>query len=121
LPESWEIIEEWIDNSKDAIEIVQKEKESWKKKNLNIPILENYGVPPSESFWNFFPSHYPTEPKKTVNVENLKMYIRNCWPDWTLPQKRTAEKAVAFLESKKTRPFDHRFAGFARKECPLRH
>jgi hypothetical protein len=36
LPESWKIVEEWIDNSKDAIEIVQKGKEEEEPQHSHI-------------------------------------------------------------------------------------
>ncbi len=100
------------------IAVEKKVKEPWKKKNPDIPILSNYQVPPEEHFWKKFPAHYPREPKRTVNVENLKSYIRRCWPDWTLPQKRTAEKAVAFLEAKLPAPLTTKLPSLLEKNAP---
>ncbi len=96
----------------------KKEKEPWKKKNPDIPILDDYGVPSKSSFWNSFPSNFPVGPKQTVNVVNLKKYVRNCWPDWTLPQKRTAEKAIAFLETKIPAPLTTILPGLIEKNAP---
>jgi hypothetical protein len=59
LPDNWEKIEEWINNSKDVIPIEKKTREPWKKKNLDIPVLNNYQSPPHESFWQMFLVHYP--------------------------------------------------------------
>jgi hypothetical protein len=118
LPDSWEVVEEWIDNSRDAVAGEKKSKEPWKKKNPDIPVLDSYHTPPDVQFWTTFPAHYPAEPKQTVNVENLKLNIRKCWPDWTLPQKRTAEKAVAFLETKIPAPLSKRLPGMLEKNAP---
>jgi hypothetical protein len=118
LPDAWKTVEEWIDNSKDAIVVEKKAREPWKKKNPDIPILNNYLVPPDKSFWNSFPSHYPAGSKKTVNLENLKTYVHKCWSDWTLPQKRTAEKAIAFLESKIPAPLTIDLPGLIEKNAP---
>jgi hypothetical protein len=51
LPQSWKVVEEWIENSQDVIAVEKKVKEPWKKKNPDIPILRNYQVPPEEHFW----------------------------------------------------------------------
>ncbi len=46
------------------------------------------------------------------------MYVHNCWSDWTLPQKRTAEKAIAFLESKVPAPLTIDLPGLIEKNAP---
>jgi hypothetical protein len=118
LPEPWGIIEEWIDDSKDVIGSEKKPREPWKKKNPDIPALKSYSSPPNESFWELFPTHYPSDLKQTVNISNLKKYIDICWHDWTLPQKRTATKAVAFLEAKVPAPLKQSLPGLIEKNAP---
>jgi hypothetical protein len=90
----------------------------WKKKNPEIPVLENYVAHPEPNFWEAFPSHYPSQLKQSVNVKNLKWYMEKCWPDWTLPQKRTALKAVAFLEAKVPAPLTKFLPGLIEKNAP---
>jgi hypothetical protein len=41
-----------------------------------------------------------------------------CWMDWTLPQKRTALKAVAFLEARKPAPLIRPLPGLIEKNAP---
>jgi hypothetical protein len=101
-----------------VISVEKKTKEPWTKKNPDIPVLKTYHQKPHDSFWESFPVHYPTEPKQTVNIKNLKMYIKNCWPDWTLPQKRTAKRAVAFLESKFPAPLTTVLPSLLEKNAP---
>jgi hypothetical protein len=118
LPESWSVIKEWIDDSRDVIFSEKKTREPWKKKNPNIPPLNGYRTPPQESFGDSFPAHYPTDLKQTVKVDTLKKYIEKCWHDWTLPQKRTATKAVAFIEAKVPAPLKEILPGLIEKNAP---
>ncbi len=90
----------------------------WQKKNPEIPVLENYHENPGELFWECFLKHFPSVPKSTVDVENLKKYVEKCWPGWTLPQKRSALKAVAFLEAKKPAPLLYTLPGLIEKNAP---
>ncbi len=97
MPESWEQIQEWIDNSRDVtIEKIAPAKE-WTVKNPEIPELKSYAVAPDARFWKNFPFNYPVEMKKSVNVETLKKYVAKCYEKWSLPQKRVARRAVEFL------------------------
>jgi hypothetical protein len=96
----------------------KKNREPWEKKNPSIPLLNCYQSPPDASFWESFPSHFPSGLKQTVNIANLKGYMSKCWVDWTLPQKRTAEKAVAFLEAKIPAPLTKDLPGLIEKNAP---
>jgi hypothetical protein len=117
LPESWEKIQEWIDNSRDVtIEKIAPAKE-WTVKNPEIPDLKSYATAPEARFWKFFPTNYPVEMKKSVNVENLKKYVAKCYEKWTLPQKRTASRAVEFLEGKKPAALIRHLPGLREKNA----
>jgi hypothetical protein len=118
LPENWETVQEWIDNSRDvAIEKPSPTKE-WTVKNPEIPVLKSYATAPRTEFWLSFPFNNPTELKQTVNLVNLKMYITKCFEKWTLPQKRTACKAVASLEGKTSASLIHHLPGLKEKNAP---
>ncbi len=118
LPENWEEIEDWIDDSRDVVPTDRKPRAPWQKKNPEIPVLENYQDDPGKHFWDCFPKHYPSVPKCTVDIDNLKKYVDKCWLDWTLPQKNTALKAVAFLEAKKSAPLLYPLPGLIEKNAP---
>ncbi len=104
--------------TRDVVEDVPTTPPIWQKKNPEIPKLENYIQFPPTSFWDSFPSHYPSDIKKTVNIELLKRYIAKCWTLWTLPQKRTASRAVAFLEAKIPAPLTTVLPGIQEKNAP---
>ncbi len=118
LPTRWEEIERWIDDSRDFAVLVPPTQQDWKKKNPEIPILNSYEAQPPEEFWKSFPSNYPAGLKRTVNVVVLKKYIERCWNEWTLPQKRTAEKLLKNLEGKAPAPLKRNLLGLIEKNAP---
>ena len=60
-----------------------------------IPVLENYGVPPSENFWEKFPSNkLTTEVKTPVNVEKLVELVESVKSDFTCHQFFRAKKCI---------------------------
>jgi hypothetical protein len=118
LPDAWVSIEDWIDDSRDVPSTEKRQRIPWSKKNPEIPVLSDYHSYPDQKFWDLFPSHHPTNLKKTIDVENLKKYIDKCWADWTLPQKRTASKAMAFLEARKPAPLTRSLPGLIEKNAP---
>ncbi len=118
LPQNWEEVEDWIDGSRDVAPTDKKPRTPWQKKNPEIPILRSYQDSPGRHFWDLFLRHYPSVPKSTVDVESLKKYVDKCWSDWTLPQKRTALKAVEFLEARKPAPLFYPLPGLIEKNAP---
>jgi hypothetical protein len=65
LPESWDQIQEWIDNSRDVtIEKIVPAKE-WTVKNPEIPQLKSYAFAPEAQFWKIFLFNNPVEMKKS--------------------------------------------------------
>jgi hypothetical protein len=118
LPNAWKEIEEWMDDSRDVAPTEKRQRPPWTKKNPEIPVLEKYDDLPGRVFWELFPHHYPTDLKSTVDVEKLKRYIDQCWGKWTLPQKRTALKAVSFLEAKNPTPLTRPLPGLLEKNAP---
>ena len=61
-------------------------------------MLENYSVPATDSFWTSFPSNYPKNICKKVNVEELKKLINKCKNDWSYAKLKVAKRAVDLLE-----------------------
>jgi hypothetical protein len=118
LPDAWKEIEEWMDDSRDMIPTERRPRAPWTKKNTEIPVLGNHHDHPGQDFWRSFPQHYPADLKLTVDVEKLKKYIDKCWAGWTLPQKRTALKAVVFLEARKPTPLTQPLPGLIEKNAP---
>jgi hypothetical protein len=112
-------VEDWFAGTRDVVEDDPTAPSKWQNlKKPEIPTLGTYEqILPSE-FWKSFPSHYPTNIKKTVNIELLKRYIAKCWKNWTLPQKCTASRAVAFLEAKIPAPLTTDLPGIQEKNAP---
>jgi hypothetical protein len=102
LPANWEKIEDWIGNSKDVAKSCAIPLPTTVIKNPEIPLLENYGIPPSDMFWKSFPSNYPTGFRSGgVNVSEFENLIKSCQGKWTWPEKITAEKALKHLRGEK--------------------
>ncbi len=118
LPDAWKEIEEWMDDSRDIAPTERRQRAPWTKKNPEIPVLKKYDDLPGREFWKLFPRHYPTDLKSTVDVEKLKQYVSRCWESWTLPQKRTALRAVSFLSAKKPTPLLKPLPGLIEKNAP---
>jgi hypothetical protein len=118
LPAEWETIESWIDDSRDIAAINPATQQDWKKKNPEIPVLRSYDVPPPSEFWDSFPNNYPSGLKRIVNVVMLKKYVERCWNQWTLPQKRTAEKLLKNLEGNSPAPLKQHLPGLIEKNAP---
>jgi hypothetical protein len=59
LPEKWEAVEDWLDDSPDIQKIVETSVPRVLIKNPEILELESYTSPPPTEFWENFPSDYP--------------------------------------------------------------
>ena len=97
LPQDWEIVEGWIDGSRDVPEVGSAVPGRFEVKNPEIPVLESYGKKANAGFWKSFPENYPTGICQKANCEKLKRYIKKHWPVWLLPQRKVAEEAVVRL------------------------
>jgi hypothetical protein len=67
-------------------------------------VLASYVTPAPRSFWENFPSHYPTKTISGIKVEKLEKLISKCWDSWSVPQKQTAKKAIKRLKGEVEKP-----------------
>jgi hypothetical protein len=100
LPENWDEVESWIDDSRDIAAPAKFPPAKTALKNPEIEELSDYSVPAKTSFWKNFPKNYPETLAKNVDVRRLESLIGTCWDTWTLPQKRIAKRAVERLKGK---------------------
>jgi hypothetical protein len=100
LPENWDEVESWIDDSRDIAAPAKIPPAKTALKNPEIEELTNYSVPAQTSFWENFPENYPVTLAKNVDVNRLESLKGTCWDTWTLPQKLIAKKAVKRLKGK---------------------
>jgi hypothetical protein len=100
LPDDWETIASWLDETKDIPNCVESSSESFVLKNTEIPVLENYAENPDLQFWKCFPTNYPTGLCKKVNTEKFEGYVNKHWEKWVLPKKKVALDALRNLKGK---------------------
>jgi len=98
LPEQWNTVVNWLDDSKDIVYHVPTQIELPTLKNTEIPILNSYNGEAPKSFWTIFPQHFDKKVKRTVKIKILKKLIQKCWFQWTLPQRLTAKKTLRRLQ-----------------------
>jgi hypothetical protein len=70
VPEKWDIVQEWIDDSRKIAALECEKTVVFEFKNAEIPILKNYEKCPGEKFWENFPKFYPDKPAGRWKKEN---------------------------------------------------
>jgi hypothetical protein len=99
LPEDWEVIEDWINNTRDVPKSKLLPPPELTLKNPEIPLLGRYHCKPPDKFWRSFPSNFPESARKGgVKIETFESLIKQCQSSWTLPEKHLAAKAVRKLK-----------------------
>ena len=109
LPSMWSIIVSWlvaIPGTEEA-----EPAETWDKpdlKNPEVPQLSSYASPPSNTFWNKFPSSKNLKGKREkIRLNELKKLVQKCWFRWTLPEKNVAKKALRRLRGETVKMLHH--------------
>jgi hypothetical protein len=101
LPDRWDLIADWIDDSRDIAKSVKIPNPEATCKNPDVPVLSDYSRKAPDSFWKTFPSNYPeTFRQGGVNVKRLKSLAKTCETSWTLAERHVARKAIRKLEGK---------------------
>ena len=100
LPESWEKIQSWIDDSRDVESRGEEEHMKVELKNPEIPPLGDYTSDPGSAFWDKFPKNFPRKTCQSVNRKKLKMYVNKWWAKWELPKRNVAKDALNRLKGK---------------------
>ena len=100
LPQDWETIASWLDETKDIPRISEISTEKVVEKNKEIPVLKNYEENPDLKFWKCFPTNYPTNLCKKVDVVALEGYVNKHWRKWVLPKRNVALEALRNLKGK---------------------
>jgi hypothetical protein len=96
LPDSWDEVENWLDDSRDVAASTNLSSKSPTVKNPEICVLPDYAKPAPKNF----PSYYPKKVVSNVKIGELENLITVCWDSWTLTQKRTAKKTIKRLKGK---------------------
>ena len=60
MPEKWDTVQEWIDDSRKIAASECEKIVDFEFKNAEIPILKDYEKCPGEKFWELFPNFTPT-------------------------------------------------------------
>ncbi len=77
LPMLWSSIFGWLKPAKAGVLNVRTEVRNFGRKHKEIPVLKDYEKDPGENFWNQFPSCFPVNVIKSVNIRNLKNLVKN--------------------------------------------
>jgi len=73
LPQDWSRIESWLNNMESPDVRIPEVGTTVKRKNPEVPILEDYTKPPSKDFWKNFPSKkLPETAESNVDAAGLR-------------------------------------------------
>ena len=117
LPEDWDSIASWLDETKDIPKVWESSAEKIILKNSEIPDLENYVVNPDLQFWKCFPTNYPTDLCKKVNTTVLESYVNKHREKWVLPKKKVAVDALRNLKGRNEVKFVKRLGSLVEKNA----
>jgi len=98
LPGNWETVSGWLDGSRETASQIDNDDVLPLLKNIEVPVLSNYEKSADESFWKSFPSNYPTNVCKKVNVEQLKTLVHKNNSKWSYAKQKVAKRAIDLLE-----------------------
>jgi hypothetical protein len=102
LHKDWDIVEDWLGNSKDIPKSVPLPRPEFVLKNVEVPILTNFDCCLGPEFWKIFPSNYPSEMRTGgVDVGKLKILVDLCKDSWTASEKYKARKTIDSLSGKR--------------------
>ena len=117
LPQDWETIASWLDETKDIPRVSEISTEKVVVKNKEIPVLKNYEENPDLKFWKCFPTNYPTNLCKKVDVVALEGYVNKHWRKWVLPKRNVALEALRNLKGKNDVKFVKRLGSLNEKNA----
>jgi hypothetical protein len=97
LPESWPRVERWLN----GVDVVKPVPETYVprvgKKNWG---LSDYVNEPPKGFWDAYPSRQlPKKPCTRINVPVLKKMCNGLNKQWTVHQKKGADRVISALEN----------------------
>ena len=98
MPADWNQVTSWLVNLEN-LEQLQHPATGIKLKNPEIPLLDNYSIPPPADFWKHFPHNpAPKGIRTQVNVAALKARICQARSRWTTHTTMRAYRVVKDLE-----------------------
>lgn len=94
LPDDWRVVEKWAKKSFDFGLPIPNRKE----KKVTPYDGMNFRQDFPKEFWEKFPSRpMPKRPETRVRVKRLKRMVKRAKKEWTIHEKKDAERAVKFL------------------------
>ena len=115
VPNSWDVIKNWLDPSVPEVNIPPPPEPSFSIKCPEIAELPYYDRTPPPYFWNnLSKNHEKSSPSTNVNIDEFSNFISHCKNKWSARQK-----IIAF-SSLKTLKFGNKTI-FNKKKIPSFH